>query len=71
MLLAVKVDESFGPVDVSSLVAQAVMPNTQRFMHLIEQPRRLCCGGISGERRVMLHGKAARYVAPMVQLNLR
>jgi len=51
VLLAVKVDETFCPVDVSLLGAQAVMSDAQRFTHLIEQPRRSCYGCVHGERR--------------------
>jgi hypothetical protein len=51
MLLAVKVDETSCPVDVTLLGAQAVMPKVQRFRHLIQRPRRLRYGGIHGERR--------------------
>lgn len=71
MLLAVKVDETFGTVDVSSLVTQAVMPNTQRFTHLIEQSRRLATEVFVAKGEVMLHGKTAPFAAPMVRSNLR
>ena len=51
VLLAVKVDETFCPVDVSLLGAQAVVPNAQRFTHLVEQRRWLCYRCIYDERR--------------------
>lgn len=51
VLLAVKADETSCPVDVSLLGVQAVMPNAQRFTHLIEQPRRSYYGCAQGERR--------------------
>lgn len=49
-LLAAKVDETFRPVDVSLLGAQAVMSSAQRFPHLIDQPMRSCDGCVQGER---------------------
>ena len=71
MLVAANVDETFSPVDVSLLGAQDVTPNTQRYTRLIEQPRRLATEVFVAKGEVMLHGKTARYAAPMVQLNLR
>lgn len=47
-----KVDETFCPVDVSLIGAQAAMPKAQSFRHLIERPWRLRYGGIHGERRL-------------------
>jgi len=69
VLLAVKVDETFCSVDVSLIGAQAVVPNAQRFTHLVEQPRRLCYGCIHGERRrhVTWHGCMLRCTDGAVQ----
>jgi len=49
-----EVDEPLGPIDVSLLGTETIMPQTQRLPYLVQKPGRL--GG------KFIHGKGDRYV---------
>jgi hypothetical protein len=55
MALAMKVDEPLGPMDVSLLGTETIMPQTQCLPYLVQKAGRL--GG------KFIHGKGGRYVS--------